>query len=170
MARSSRRGGGGFLRALNLLPFLPLASRAPTYGRLLWELAVDPRVPTSRKALLALAGAYVVSPIDIVPEFVPFVGAMDDVIVLVVAVDVFLEGLDPSILDEKLMALGISRDELDKDLARVRRLVPKPVRRAIGRVPDAIDGVVEFLSQTGVDRRIKTLVARSQSDTQEISA
>jgi len=170
MTRSSRRVGGGVLRALNLLPFLPLASRAPTYGRLLWELSVDPRVPTSRKALLALAGAYIVAPIDLVPEFIPFVGTMDDVIVLVVAIDVFLEGLDQSILDEKLLALGIPRDELDTDLARVRRLVPKPVRRIFSRVPGAIDGVAEFLSQTSVDRRARSLVARIQSQTQESSA
>ena len=167
MARSRR--GGGLLRALNLLPFLPLASRAPTYGRLLWELAVDPRVPTSRKALLGLAGAYIVSPIDLIPEFVPVVGAMDDVIVLVVAVDLFLEGLDPRILDEKLEDLGMTKEDLDSDLARVRKLVPKPVRRVIANIPDALDGVAEFLAQTGVERRIRKLASR-QSDTQELSA
>jgi len=55
MARSRRRGSG-VLRVLNILPFLPLAGRAPTYARLLWALATDPRVPPSRKALLGIAG------------------------------------------------------------------------------------------------------------------
>jgi len=40
---------------LNLLPFLPLAGKAPLYARLLWSLASDARVPASRKALLGLA-------------------------------------------------------------------------------------------------------------------
>jgi uncharacterized membrane protein YkvA (DUF1232 family) len=168
------------LRALNLLPFLPLAGRAPTYARLLWALASDPRVPMSRKALLGLAGAYIVSPIDLVPEFLPVVGAIDDVAVMVVAVDVFLEGLDPRLVDEKLNDLGMSRAELDSDLRRVRRLVPKAVRSLAARIPEALDGVAELMAQTGVDRRLKNFVTRQfgsapfgprrHSDTQELSA
>ena len=160
MPRYSRRAGGNVLRALNLLPFLPLAGRAPTYARLLWALAADPRVPTSRKALLGLAGAYIVSPIDLVPEFIPIVGAIDDVAVMVVAIDVFLEGLDQGLVDEKLSDLGMSRAELDSDLRRVRRLVPKTVRSLAGKVPDALDGVAEVMSQTGLDRRLRSLVGR----------
>ncbi len=170
MARSLRQRGGGVLRALNLLPFLPLAGRAPTYARLLWALAADPRVPTSRKALLGLAGAYIVSPFDLVPERIPVLGAVDDVAVMVVAVDIFLEGLDPLIVDEKLAGLGMSRAELDSDLRRVRKMVPKPMRAVIARVPEALDGVAELMSQTGLDRRLKALVTRRQADTQEIPA
>ena len=170
MAGSSRRSGGGFLRALNLLPFLPLAGRAPTYARLLWSLAADPRVPTARKALLGLAGVYIVSPIDLVPEAIPFIGAIDDVAVMVVAVDVFLEGLPATIVDEKLAELGMTRAELDSDLGRVRRLVPGPVRRIVARVPDALDGVAELMAQTGLDRRLKSLITRSEPRTQEIPA
>lgn len=170
MARSLRRGGGGFLRTLNLLPLLPLAGRAPTYARLLWALAADPRVPTSRKALLGLAGAYIVSPIDLIPERVPFVGAIDDIAVMVVAIDVFLEGLDPRLVDEKLADVGMSRPELDSDLRRVRRLVPSPVRSIAAKLPDAIDGVAELMAQTGLDRRLRALVTRRPTQTQEISA
>jgi uncharacterized membrane protein YkvA (DUF1232 family) len=173
MARSKRRGAGLF-RALNLLPFLPLAGRAPQYARLLWALAADPRVPMSRKALLGLAGAYIVSPVDLLPEAVPFVGAMDDVAVMVIAVDIFLEGLPEGLVNEKLVELGMSPSELESDLARVRRLVPRPLRALIARVPDAIDGVAEFIGQTGVDRRIRSAVAavaaQSQSNSQESSA
>jgi uncharacterized membrane protein YkvA (DUF1232 family) len=168
MARSLRRSGA--LRALNLLPFLPLAGRAPTYGRLLWALASDPRVPASRKALLAIAGAYIVAPIDLIPEFLPVVGAIDDVAVMVVAIDVFLEGLDPRLVDEKLLDLGMSRAELDSDLRKVRRLVPKSVRSMAARVPEALDGVADLMAQTGVDRRLRALVTRRRTDTQEISA
>jgi uncharacterized membrane protein YkvA (DUF1232 family) len=170
MARSKRRGGGLF-RAANLLPFLPLAGRAPTYARLLWSLASDPRVPTSRKALLGLAGAYIISPVDIVPEGIPFLGAVDDVAVMVVAVDVFLEGLPETLVAEKLAELGMSRAELDDDLARVRKVVPGPVRRVVARLPQALDGVAGVISQTGVDRRLRNMVGRAlQPRTQEISA
>jgi uncharacterized membrane protein YkvA (DUF1232 family) len=160
MARSKRRGAGT-LRILNILPFLPLAGRAPVYARLLWSLASDPRVPTSRKALLALAAAYVASPIDLVPEEIPILGAIDDVAVVVIAIDAFLEGLPPEIVDEKLDQLGMTSTELERDLARVRRLVPKTVRQAVARVPDAIDGVSEFLSQLGLGRRVKIIESRT---------
>ena len=85
MARSRRRGTG-FLRVLNMLPFLPLAGRAPSYARLLLALAMDPRVPASRKALLGVAGAYIISPIDLVPEFIPVLGPLDDAILAALVV------------------------------------------------------------------------------------
>ena len=62
------------LTALSFWPFLPLLQRAPIYGRLLVELALDGRVSWSRKAMLGLAGAYIVAPIDVVPDWIPVVG------------------------------------------------------------------------------------------------
>lgn len=160
MARGKRsRSGIGLIKAVNLLAFLPIASRAPLYGRLLLALAADPRVPTSRKVMLGLAAAYVVSPVDLVPEGVPLIGAIDDVAVVVLAVDLFLDGLPAALVGEKLDELGIPREELERDLRRVRRLVPKPVRRAAARVPDAIEGLAEFAREHGLDRRLQELVA-----------
>jgi uncharacterized membrane protein YkvA (DUF1232 family) len=152
--------GSGLLRALNLIPFLPLAGRAPMYARLLWALASDPRVPAARKALLGLAGAYIVAPIDIIPERIPFVGALDDVAVMVLAIDVFLEGLPDSLVDEKLAELGIPRSELDSDLARVRRLIPRPVRALVARVPGLIDRVAARIAESGVQDRVRAATAR----------
>jgi uncharacterized membrane protein YkvA (DUF1232 family) len=169
MARSRRRGTG-FLRVLNMLPFLPLAGRAPGYARLLLALAMDPRVPTSRKALLGVAGAYIVSPIDLIPEAIPLVGAIDDVAVMVLAIDVFLEGLPKEIVNEKLADLGMSPNELEKDLARVRRLVPKPMRQMMLRVPGALDGLAEFISDSGLDRRLRDAAVRFRGPSQEYDA
>lgn len=171
MARSKRGRGGRFFRALNMLPFLPLAGRAPMYARLLWALATDTRVPTSRKALLGLAGAYIVSPIDLIPEAIPVVGAIDDVAVMVLAIDVFLEGLPKDLVNEKLADLGMSPNELDEDLARVRRLVPKGVRQVAAHVPEALDGVADLVSQTGLDQRLRAAFGRLRGpETQEYNA
>ncbi len=164
MAAKRSTEGVGILRFLNLLAFLPIATRAPLYGRLLWALATDPRVPASRKALLGLAAAYVVSPVDLIPERLPVVGALDDVAVVVLSVDVFLQGLPQGLVDEKLVELGIPRSELDADLARVRRLVPKPLRRAVARVPDALQGVADFARERGLDRRLRELMTQERPD------
>lgn len=169
MARSRRRGTG-FLRVLNMLPFLPLAGRAPSYARLLWALATDSRVPASRKALLGVAGAYIVSPIDLVPEFIPIFGAMDDVIVMVLAIDVFLDGLPKELVNEKLADLGMSPNELEKDLDRVRRIVPKPLRQMMLHVPEALDGAAEFISDSGLDRRLRDVMGRFRGPNQEYNA
>ena len=135
------------MRTLNLLAFLPLAPRVPTYGRLLLSLAMDSRVPASRKALLALAAAYVISPWDLVPDRVPLIGGLDDVVVVVLAFEAFLDGLPAGLIDEKLAELDMSRHDLEEDLARVRRVLPKSVRMAAARIPAAIDGIAEVVAR-----------------------
>lgn len=159
---SPRRRTGGrsrLTRALNLLAFIPLAPRAPLYGRLLFALATDPRVPASRKALLGLAAAYLASPIDLIPDRLPLLGALDDVAVVVLAVDLFLDGLPAGLIDEKLADLGIPRSELDEDLKRVRRAVPGPIRAAFARLPEAIEAVGMAAHRSGLDERLRQALA-----------
>ena len=170
MARKNKARGGSLLRALNLVPFLPLAGRAPMYARLLWALASDPRVPAARKALLGVAGAYIVSPFDLIPERIPFVGALDDVAVMVLAIDVFLDGLPETLVNEKLVELGIPPSELETDLARVRKLVPGPVRAIIGRVPAVVDRLAQRVGETGVDRKVRGLIAPRTSGSEGSTA
>jgi uncharacterized membrane protein YkvA (DUF1232 family) len=161
MSRTSRsRGRIPLTRTLNYLAFLPLASRAPTYGRLVYALARDPRVPGSRKALLGAAAAYVVSPIDLVPDVIPLVGALDDVAILVLAMEVFLEGLPGGILDEKLRELDIDVAAFERDRARIRRLIPGPLRHVISRFPGAVRGLGSLIRQTGIDSRLRALIAQ----------
>ncbi len=116
------------------------------YARLLWALIGDARVPPGRKALLVVAGIYIISPFDLIPERVPLLGALDDVAVMVLAIDTFLEGLPPALVAEKLDELGIGRAELDSDLARVRRLVPKPIRAAAAALPEAIESIGRWIA------------------------
>jgi uncharacterized membrane protein YkvA (DUF1232 family) len=163
VARRNRSGGRArVLRTLNLLAFLPLAPRVPVYGRLLVSLLGDERVPRSRKIMLALAAGYVLSPWDLVPDWVPLVGGLDDVLVVVVAIDAFLAGLPPTLIDEKLAELDIPRGELEDDLHRVRRAVPKTVRMAAARVPDAIEGISSFIEQSGIGGRLRQLAPNTE--------
>jgi uncharacterized membrane protein YkvA (DUF1232 family) len=170
MARKHRRRGGGLLRAFNLLPFLPFAGRAPLYARLLWALASDPRVPASRKALLAIAGAYIVSPFDLVPDWMPLLGAVDDVAVMMLAVDVFLEGLPEGLVAEKLVELGMPPSELEADLERVRRIVPRPLRALVARVPGALDQLAAKIAETGINDRLRELIATRTEATEDSAA
>lgn len=151
------------MRAFNYLAFMPLASRAPTYGRLLAALLADARVPWTHKAILGVAAAYVVSPWDIVPDFVPILGAMDDVAVTLLAIDLFLERIPDELLDQKLHEVGIERNALERDLAQVRRMIPRPVRRIIGELPMVVEtgatmvrAAIAAARRTGLDRRLRS--------------
>ncbi len=46
----------------------------------------DPRAPWCVKALAVVAVLYVVSPFDLLPDFIPFHGALDDIVVIPLAV------------------------------------------------------------------------------------
>jgi len=58
-----------------------VAALLPNLLSLFKGLIRDPRVPRGSKALLALAAAWVASPIDLIPEFIPFLGPLDDAVV-----------------------------------------------------------------------------------------
>jgi uncharacterized membrane protein YkvA (DUF1232 family) len=58
-----------------------LAKVVPNLLFLFRGLLKDPRVPKGSKALVWFAVAWLVSPIDLIPEFIPVVGPLDDVIV-----------------------------------------------------------------------------------------
>ena len=72
---------------------------------------------------------------------------------MVLAIDVFLEGLPENLLKEKLDELGIPQAELDSDLRRVRSMIPRPVRALIGRVPGFLDRGGAIVSQSYSDIR-----------------
>src|ERR1043165_7229963 len=57
----------------------------PAYLRLLGGLLTDRRVATLDKLLVAGAIAYIVMPVDIIPDFIPFLGEVDDLYLLVFA-------------------------------------------------------------------------------------
>ena len=59
----------------------------PNYLRLLVGLMTDRRVPGLDKLLVAGALAYIVMPFDLVPDFIPFFGEVDDVFLLVLALE-----------------------------------------------------------------------------------
>ena len=61
-----------------------LVTLIPNLAVLFRGLLGDPRVPRSSKAWLWFALVWVISPIDLIPEFIPVLGPLDDVIVTVI--------------------------------------------------------------------------------------
>lgn len=152
-------------RLIAAAALLPLAGRAPLYARLLWSLIVDERTPVARKALLAGALGYIVLPIDVFPDRVPFLGQLDDLVVTALATDLFLDGLDEALLAEKLEQAGIPRAAFEEDVARIRRLVPGPVRRFAKRVPGAIRFIGSNIPQQQIRHELRRWLAARDSST-----
>jgi len=59
-----------------------LASFIPDCATLIRRLRKDPRVPRSARIAVGFALVYVLSPIDLIPEFLPVIGPLDDVVVV----------------------------------------------------------------------------------------
>jgi uncharacterized membrane protein YkvA (DUF1232 family) len=66
----------------------------------LWLAARDPRVPWYAKALALGIAAYAFSPIDLIPDFVPVLGYLDDVILLPLAIMLAVRLVPPALMAE----------------------------------------------------------------------
>ncbi len=73
---------------------------APNLAKLLYRLLRDDRVPRKRRLAMTVAGLYVASPVDLVPDAIPLLGAIDDLLVLAFAIDYLLRVSPPEVVDE----------------------------------------------------------------------
>ena len=62
-----------------------LATVLPACATTARRLSRDPRVPRRAKVAVAFAGLWVLSPIDLIPDFLPVIGPLDDVVVVALA-------------------------------------------------------------------------------------
>lgn len=72
----------------------------PRLARLLWKLSRDPRVPARTKATLFVVAGYLLSPVDVIPDFVPGLGHVDDLVILAFALDQILNRVPNEIVLE----------------------------------------------------------------------
>ena len=66
-------------------PVRDLAAFLPACVTLVRRLRRDERVPVRAKVAIVLAGLWVLSPVDLIPEFLPVIGPLDDVVVVALA-------------------------------------------------------------------------------------
>ena len=70
----------------------------------LYLAARDPRVPWHAKAVAAFVAAYAFSPIDLIPDFVPVLGYLDDLIIVPLGILLAVRLIPPHILAEHRVA------------------------------------------------------------------
>jgi uncharacterized membrane protein YkvA (DUF1232 family) len=75
-----------------------LARLLPRLGRMVASLLTDRQVPLSAKLVLAAMAFYLASPLDLIPDMIPFVGLLDDLLVVALVVDGLLNDLDRAVM------------------------------------------------------------------------
>ena len=111
--------------------FWEAVKRLPAYIKLVARIARDPDVPKQAKAVLAVGGGYAVSPIDLVPGVIPVAGQLDDMYVLLTAIQKSLKMMPAEIADRNLALAHVSREEIDADLQAVRDVVRMAVKKSV---------------------------------------
>jgi len=106
----------------------------PNLAKLVGRLLKDPRVPRRSKVALGLAAAYVASPIDLVPEFIPVIGWADDVVFMMFAIDRLIERAGPEIVEEHWDGPGDLLGLIREVMGAARSIVPNRLSRALERL------------------------------------
>ena len=73
---------------------------APRLVKLIFRLMRDKRVPARPKAILVMLGAYLASPIDLIPDFIPGIGHVDDLVLAAFALDQILNRVPNHVVRE----------------------------------------------------------------------
>jgi uncharacterized membrane protein YkvA (DUF1232 family) len=70
----------------------------PALAAMLGRLVSDPALPRGAKIALAAAVVYLASPIDLIPDFIPFLGYVDDLLLAAIVLDGVLKFVDREVV------------------------------------------------------------------------
>jgi uncharacterized membrane protein YkvA (DUF1232 family) len=113
----------GIQRPRNMNEAVETVRKLPTYARLIWGLARDPRVPVQQKLVLGGMAAYLAFPIDIIPDFIPVIGELDDLAVLVLGLNWFITNAPADVVEEHMAKIARNEDTLTHDLGSAGSLL-----------------------------------------------
>jgi uncharacterized membrane protein YkvA (DUF1232 family) len=116
-----------------------LVLKLPTYARIVWGIVRDPRTPIGLKGMLAAALAYVVLPVDLIPDAIPIIGQADDLTVLLLVLDLFIANAPEEVRAEHTSRARNGTADLDRDLARLRGLMGDRFDRIRDDLPELLD-------------------------------
>ena len=113
--------------------------KLPTYARVVWGIVRDPRTPVGLKGLLLAALAYVVLPVDLIPDAIPILGQADDLTVLLLVLDLFIQNAPPEVRAEHTARAKSGTADLDQDLAKLRNLMGDRFDTIRDNLPELLD-------------------------------
>lgn len=103
----------------------------PNFLKLIYRLAQDPDVSKTDRALLLGTAAYVLSPLDFLPDIVPFLGKLDDILLISLVLKRLMDSVSHDTLlsywDGEKELLGLTESIIDLAV----QFVPKGVYRKL---------------------------------------
>lgn len=124
---NNRKEAKGFLKGVIML--------IPNFLKLLYRLFKDSRVPMAEKAMVVGAIAYVVSPLDLLPDVIPFIGQVDDLYLIGLVVLRLLARTDDAVIQEHWDGRGDLASLVNKIVRAAQYILPKKMQRILlGRV------------------------------------
>ncbi len=114
-----------------------LLAAIPSFLLLLVRLVGDARVAASDKAILVAAIIYAISPLDLVPDFLPFVGQLDDLYFVALSIDRLIRNAGPDVVRDHWSGSEEVLESLCGRLDSLAAYLPGPVERSLAeRVRD----------------------------------
>jgi uncharacterized membrane protein YkvA (DUF1232 family) len=99
--RMRRAADGEGKALLRRIVRLPLRRKL----RLLLAVARDPRIPLAVRAIPPALVLYLAMPIDVIPDFIPVLGHLDDALIVVIGLGLLLRFVPRDVLDEHVERL-----------------------------------------------------------------
>jgi uncharacterized membrane protein YkvA (DUF1232 family) len=96
----------GLIRRLSWAGFFRLLVHLPSFFKLFCRLVKDSRVPAGAKLLLVGILGYLILPTDVVPDFLPGLGQLDDLAVIAGGLKLFLRLCPPEVVQEHVRSIG----------------------------------------------------------------
>ncbi len=103
----------------------------PDFFILVCRLAVDKRVPAKHKLKVAGIIAYLIMPIDIIPDFIPVIGYVDDLVLVVLGLNLILNDIDHKILRDNWSGEGDILQQLQKITALAEQFLDRNILQKI---------------------------------------
>ncbi len=99
----------------------------PDFFILLTRLATDKRVPNKTKLMAGGIIAYLMMPLDIIPDFIPIIGHVDDLVLVVLGLDMILNGIDKKVLTDNWSGEGDLLEHMQKITATAEKFLDKNI-------------------------------------------
>lgn len=105
----------------------------PNYLKLIYRLLRDRRVKAVEKAMLLAAATYVVAPLDFLPDVIPFIGQVDDILLVALILQRFMNSVERHVLYEHWDGNADLLYSIEQVLAYARFFLPSGVYNKIVR-------------------------------------
>ena len=129
--------------------------RVPLLVNLAWGLFRDARVSLPLKAGLLGVLAYVASPIDIIPDFIPVIGMVDDLVLLLAGLDMFVRLAPPEVVQEIEERYRRGHGPLRTDLEKAEEHFGRLWSWAVGRMESSSREYAQRVKDSAFVRKVE---------------